>query len=135
MKQRAARNGTTTHKHLFEVVSGAEFESEVLRSRGPAIVMFWAPWSRPCRVMDSVLVEVARASTRGARVVKVNADDNPDLSLWYGVQSIPTLLLFINGKLAQRIVGTVSKRVILELLRGGRDMAKGVRPCEKGHDV
>jgi thioredoxin 1 len=135
MKQKAAQNVTATPKHLLRVVSGAEFESEVLRSKGPALVMFWAPWSHPCRVMDSVLIEVARACARGTKVVKVNADDNPDLSLWYGVQSIPTLLLFIDGKISQRTVGTVSKKVILELLHGGRDAAMGVRPREKGHDA
>ena len=98
-------------------VSQADFESEVLRSRQPVLVEFWAPWSRPCRILDSALNEAAIACAGRVKVVKVNADDNPDLSLWYGVQSIPTLLYFDAGGLRARLVGTVSKQAILSKLQ------------------
>lgn len=98
-------------------VSAAEFESEILRSQEPVLVAFGAPWSVPCQVVDSVLTEVATACAGQVSVVKVNADDHPDLSLWYEIQSIPTLLLFVNGNPRARVVGTASKEAILGKLR------------------
>jgi thioredoxin 1 len=92
------------------------FESEVLRSKQPVLVAFWAPWSRPCHVIKSVLDEVVTACAGRAKVVKVNADDHPDLGLWYDIQSIPTLLCFVNGKVCVRVVGTASKEAILSKL-------------------
>jgi thioredoxin 1 len=98
-------------------LGAAGFESEVLGSRLPVMVEFWAPWSRPCRILDSALNEAAISCAGRVKVVKVNADDNPDLSLWYGVQSIPTLLYFDAGGLRARLVGTVSKQAILSKLQ------------------
>jgi thioredoxin 1 len=88
----------------------------VLCSRKPVLVAFSAVWSRPCRILEPELREVAAACAGSVKVVKVNADDNPDLSLWYGVQSIPTLLYFVDGTLRGRIVGTASKKAILAKL-------------------
>jgi len=68
-----------------------------------------------CRVAEPVLNEVMKALSR-VRFVKINADDNPHLSLWYGVQSLPTLLYFINGDVHARIVGTASKEAVLSQL-------------------
>ncbi len=99
-------------------IAERDFESEVLKAQQPVLVAFWAPWSRPCQILSSVLVEVAAACKGRARVVRVNADDNPDLSLWYEVQSIPTLLYFVNGNLRTRLVGTASKEAILAKLQG-----------------
>jgi thioredoxin 1 len=90
-----------------------DFQSEVLRSTQPVLVAFWAPWSHPCQILSSVLEEVAAACNGTVKVVKVNADDNPDLSLWYDVQSIPTLLCFANGALRGKLIGTASKEAIL----------------------
>lgn len=104
-------------------VAGANFEAEVLRSKQPVLVVFWAPWSQPCRILDSVLNEVVTAGAGSVRVVRVNADDNPDLSMWYDVQSIPTLLYFMDGTLHARMVGTTTREAILAklqtLLQGG----------------
>jgi thioredoxin len=94
-------------------VCEANFEAEVLKSKQPALVAFLAPWSRPCHILDAVLEEVAAACAGGVKVVKVNADDNPDLSLWYEIQSIPTLLYFVDGSLRAKVVGTASKDAIL----------------------
>lgn len=101
-------------------VGEADFDSQVLRSPKAFLVAFWAPWSKPCHVVDPVLLEVARACAGKVEVVKVNADDNPNLSLWFGVQHIPTLLYFEEGQMRGQLVGTVSKDAILNLLSGER---------------
>ncbi len=98
-------------------VGAANFEPEVLGSKQPVLVEFWAPWSRPCQILGSVLDEVAAACGGKVKVVKVNADDNPDLSLSYDIESIPTLLYFVNGDLRAKLVGTASKEAILAKLQ------------------
>ena len=98
-------------------IGEANFELEVLRSKQPVLVEFWAPWSRPCQVLDSVLHELAAACAASVKVVKVNADNNLNLSLWYEIQSIPTLLYFVDGNVRARVVGTASKEAILAKLR------------------
>ena len=105
-------------------IGEANFECEVLRWKQPVLVAFSAAWSRPCRILDSVLEEVAAACAGREKVVRINADNNPDLSLIWNIQSIPTLLYFVDGKLHGRIVGTASKEAILSKLRsitGGGD--------------
>lgn len=97
-------------------VGEANFDSQVLHSNGSFLVAFWAPWSKPCQVIDPVLLEVAQAWAGGIEVVKVNADDNPNLSLRFEVQYIPTLLHFTGGELRGRLIGTASKAAILNLL-------------------
>ncbi len=95
----------------------ANFGAEVLRSKQPVLVEFWTPWSRPCQVLESILQDIARSWAGKARVVRVNADDSLDLSLLYDIQSIPTLIYFLDGKARVRIVGTASKEAILGKLR------------------
>lgn len=97
-------------------VGEANFESEVLKSKQPVLVEFWAPWSRPCQILDSVLNEIRTTYGGKVKVVKVNADDNPDLGLWYEVQSIPMLLYFVDGSIRAKVVGTASKEAILAKL-------------------
>ena len=97
-------------------VGTINFESEVLRSQHPVLVVFWAPWSSACRVAEPVLNEVMTQLSENVRFVKINADENPKLSLWYGIQSIPTLLYFVAGNILARIVGTASKEDILAQL-------------------
>ena len=102
-------------------VGEVNFESEVLQSKPPVLVVFLAPWSRPCQTVRAVLEEVATAFAGTVRVVHVNADDNPDLGVWYEIQSIPTLLYFVNGSLRARIVGTASKAAILSKMQSFPD--------------
>jgi thioredoxin 1 len=97
-------------------VSQANFEAEVLKATLPVIVAFCAPWSRPCQILDSVLEEVRLACAETAKVVRVNADDNPDLGLWYEIESIPTLIWFVHGTPRARVVGTASKQAVLSKL-------------------
>jgi thioredoxin 1 len=97
-------------------IGTANFESEVLKSKQPVMVAFSAPWSQPCRVIKSVLDEVTTACAGRIKVLRVNVDDHPDLGIWYDIQSIPTLLCFVSGKVCVRIVGTASKEAILSKL-------------------
>ena len=94
-------------------IAAEDFKAEVLESTQPVLVEFWASWSRPCQVFDSVLQELASAWAGKAKVAKVNADDSLDLSLWYDIQSVPTLVYFVRGNPCLRIVGTATKEAIL----------------------
>jgi thioredoxin 1 len=110
-------NMNLNHTKLnLRFLSEANFESEVLQSKGTVLVAFWAPWSKPCQVIEPVLLEVAQTCADNIEVVKVNADDNPNLSLWLGVQHIPTLLYFEAGSLRGHLVGTASKEAIFAKL-------------------
>ena len=103
-------------KTSLRIIGAADFEPEVLRSKQPVLVAFFAPWSRPCQVLDAALGEAAAGCGGRAKIVKVNADDNPELSLWYDIQSIPTLVCFVEGAPCLRMVGTASKEAILARL-------------------
>ena len=102
---------------MYLEIGEGDFQLEVLESRQPTLVLFWAAWSRPCQVLGPVLEDVSIACGGRVRIVKVDADANPDLSLCYDVQSIPALLYFVNGELCDRLIGTVSKEVILARLQ------------------
>ena len=118
-------------KALITELGERDFRSEVLRSKLPVLVEFWAPWSRPCQILSSALDEAASTCRGSVKVVTVNADDNPTLSLWYEIRSIPTLLFFLDGNLRGRIVGTASKEAILAQLRavlGGQSTESPVLP-------
>ncbi|HEY5911495.1 MAG TPA: thioredoxin domain-containing protein [Verrucomicrobiae bacterium] len=103
-------------KLLPRGVTEGDFRAEVLESTQPVLVEFWAPWSRACQVLESVLEELAASCGEKLKVVKVNADDSLDLSVCYDIQSLPTLLYFVGGKPQTRIVGTASKDAILAKL-------------------
>jgi thioredoxin 1 len=107
---------TNKDKAVVIEVSGVQFDAEVIRSDRPVIVMFWAPWSRPCKILDCVMDEVASRCAASAKVVKVNADDNPSLSLLYGIQSIPTLVYVVGGKLRAKLIGAAGAESILSKL-------------------
>lgn len=108
-------------------INESEFEEKVLHSELPVLVTFWANWSEPCQILEPVLTEVASQCKGRARILKVNADDNPDLGLWFGIHSIPTLLIFADGKVNGRIVGTTSKHAILEKLDLVPDQKKAAK--------
>jgi thioredoxin 1 len=109
-KMNAQRDG-------LPVIAAVDFKAEVLESKQPVLVEFWTPWSRPCQILDSVLQELGSACAGTVKVVKVNADDSLDLSLWYDIQSVPTLLYFVRGNPCLRIVGTATKEAILAKLK------------------
>ena len=91
------------------------FPQEVLQSNETVLVDFWAAWCGPCRMLSPIVDEVAEERT-DVKVGKVNVDEQPDLAAEFGVMSIPTLLLFENGKLVRQAVGARPKSGVLELL-------------------
>ena len=106
-----------TDKPQIVEIDEINFESEILKSKRPVLVAFLAPWSRPCQVLRPILDEVVTACAGSIKVAKVNADDNPGLSMWYEIQSVPTLLCFVDACPRARVVGTASKEAILSLLK------------------
>jgi thioredoxin 1 len=98
-------------------VGEMNFETEVLKSQQPVLVVFWAPWSRPCQILRPVFEEVAAACAGKVKIVKVNADDNPGLGVGYEIQFIPAVLYFAGGCERARIIGTASKEAILSKLK------------------
>jgi thioredoxin 1 len=98
-------------------VTDSTFAQEVLQSTQPVLVDFWAVWCGPCRAVAPVVEEIAGDFEGKLKVMKLDVDDNPRTAAAYGVQSIPTLLVFKDGKEAERIIGAVPKKVIVDKLQ------------------
>jgi thioredoxin 1 len=97
-------------------VTVAEFDNVVLKSELPVLVDFWAVWCGPCRAVAPSVDAVAAEYAGKAIVVKVNVDEEPEIAGRYGVQSIPTLAIFNEGKLVDQLVGAVPKQAISDKL-------------------
>ena len=97
-------------------VTDNTFAQEVLQSTPPVLVDVWADWCGPCKAIAPIVEELARAYEGQLTVMKLDVDANPQTALAYQVQSIPTLLVFKDGRLAERIVGAVPKQVIVDKL-------------------
>lgn len=98
-------------------VEDISFNNEVIQSNLPVLVDFWAPWCGPCRMISSVVEEIAEEYANVIKVVKLNTDENPSISTKYGIRSIPTLMLFIEGKKVDTVIGAVPKTTLASTLQ------------------
>ena len=97
-------------------LSSENFEQEVLKAETPVLVDFWAEWCGPCKMLAPVLDELAQEYGAKLKVGKVNIDHDQQLSVQYGIQSIPTLLIFKDGQVQEQHIGMKSKSVLKEAL-------------------
>ena len=98
-------------------ITNANFKEEVLDSDKKVLVDFWAPWCGPCRMVSPIVEEIAEENA-AIKVAKINIDEQPQLASQYGVMSIPTLMVFENGDIADKAVGARNKAFILQMLEG-----------------
>ena len=97
-------------------VSDSSFERDVLGAGKPVLVDFWAEWCAPCRMLAPTVAAVAEHYGDAISVVKLNVDDNPSTAQRYGIKGIPTLILFQDGKMVDRLVGANPKESIMKLI-------------------
>lgn len=96
--------------------SDEKFPDEVLNSKRPTLVDFWAPWCGPCKMIAPILNEVQEECQGSLKIVKINTDENQEIASNYGIMGIPTLILFQDGKEVDRIVGAVPKKKIMQMI-------------------
>lgn len=106
---------------MAKVFNEDNFDSEVLQSSEPVLVDFWAPWCGPCRQLAPVIDQLSTEYEGSVKVGKVDTDQNPNLAVKYGIQSIPTLMIFKNGEVVNQMLGNQPKANLQQAL----DAAKG----------
>lgn len=106
--------------NVLELTDG-NFQSQVISAGQPVLVDFWAPWCGPCRKIAPMIDELASENAGSVAVGKVNIDDNQQAAMNYGIEAIPTIIIFKNGQPVQRFQGIPAKSRIQEAL----DAAKG----------
>ena len=98
-------------------ITDATFRREILEASGPpTLVDCWAPWCGPCRVIAPILDQLAKEASGRYRIAKLNVDENPVTASEYQIASIPTMLIFKNGKLVDRLIGAHPKQTIAQRL-------------------
>ncbi|HKN47131.1 MAG TPA: thioredoxin [Candidatus Polarisedimenticolia bacterium] len=98
------------------VLTSANFDAEVKTSDGPIVVDFWAEWCGPCRLVAPVLEKLSEEYAGRVRIGKVNVDEQSSLASKYGIQSIPTLLIFKGGKVVEQFVGATTRDVLARMI-------------------
>ena len=98
------------------VVTDATFQTNVLNAPGLVLLDCWAPWCGPCRMVGPIMDQLARESGGRYRIAKLNVDENPRTAAQFQIQSIPTMLIFKDGKLIDRLIGAQPKQAIADRL-------------------
>ena len=99
-------------------VSDSTFDSEVLKSNEPVVVDFWAEWCGPCKMIGPSLEEISNELAGKVKITKLNIDENPELAAQFGVRSIPTLMIFKGGEVADIKVGALPKTALSHWIGG-----------------
>lgn len=97
-------------------ITESNFETEVLQSDLPVLIDFWAVWCGPCKMIAPIVEELAKEYDGKVKIAKCDVDSNQQVAIKYGIRSIPTLLIFHNGEVAEQIVGALPKSHIIEKL-------------------
>ncbi len=97
-------------------VGDDNFEAEVIRSKLPVLIDFWAPWCGPCKSIAPVIEELANEYEGKLKVTKLNVDDNPNTASRYGVRGIPNLLILKDGAVKEQVVGAVPKGRLVDAI-------------------
>jgi thioredoxin 1 len=97
-------------------VTDSTFDKEVIQSDLPVLIDFWAPWCGPCRMVAPIVEELAKDFEKRAKVMQLDVDNNPATAAKYGIFSIPTILIFKEGKVATQIVGAMPKKHYVDKL-------------------
>ena len=101
---------------MITAITKDNFENEIVKADKPVLVDFWASWCGPCRMLSPTIDEIAEEHPE-IKVCKINIDDEAELAIRHGVMSVPTLMIFKNGEIAQTAVGVRPKDEILDLLK------------------
>ena len=101
---------------MITTITKDNFENEIVKADKPVLVDFWASWCGPCRMLSPIIDEIAEEHPE-IKVCKINIDDEAELAIRHGVMSVPTLMIFKNGEIAQTAVGVRPKVEILDLLK------------------
>ena len=99
------------------ILTSDNFETEVIGSEIPVLVDFWAPWCGPCKMLGPVISELAEENEGKVKVGKVNVDEEDELAAQYGIQSIPTVLLFKGGEVVEQSLGFKPKAFFEDLIK------------------